>query len=130
MLVGGVLYDVRTFFLTFFPYFFLSRTKCWLGVFLFSYIRCSLRRPRPITIGNYPLLFSYIKCSLRRPRPITIGNYPSLISYIRCSIRRPRHITIGNYPPFIFIYYSVYIYIYCVVLQGCPGPITLLFSTN
>jgi hypothetical protein len=27
---------------------------------------------------------------------------------------------------FIFIYYSVYIYIYvcCVVLQGCPSPIT------
>ena len=97
----------RMFSRTFFPYspppvffpllFFLSSsTKCLLG--------CSLRRPRPITIGNYPLLFSYIRCSLRRPRPITIGNYL----------------------PFIFIYYSVYIYIYicCVVLQGCPRPIT------
>jgi hypothetical protein len=37
-----------------------------------------------------PLLFSYIRCSLRRPRPITIGNYPPfLFSYIRCSLRRP-----------------------------------------
>jgi hypothetical protein len=88
-------------------FFLSSSTKCLLG--------CSLRRPRPITIGNYPpLLFSYIRCSLRRPRPMTIENYPLLFSYIRCSLRRPRPMTIGNYPPFIFIYYSVYIYIYVV----------------
>jgi hypothetical protein len=88
---------------SFFPYFFLSSsTKCWL--------RCSLWRPRPITFYElvlllviYPLLFSYIRCSLRRPRPITIGSYPSLFSYI-------------------IVY--IYIYICCVVLQGCPCPIT------
>ena len=99
----------------FFPllFFLSSSTKCLLG--------CSLRRPRPIAIGNYPpLLFSYIRCSLRRPRPITIGNYPLLFSYIRCSLRRPRPITIGNYLPFIFIYYSVYIYIYIYMLCSTP----------
>ena len=64
------------YFRVFFPSFFLSSsTKCLLWVFsttsasynhrklppfLFSYIRCSLLRPRPITIGNYHLLFSYI----------------------------------------------------------------------
>ena len=92
-------------------FFLSSSTKCLLG--------CSLRRQRPIAIGNYPpILFSYIRCSLRRPRPITIGNYPLLFSYIRCSLRRPRPITIGNYLPFIFIYYSVYIYIYTL----CSTP--------
>jgi hypothetical protein len=66
--------------------FFSSSTKCWLGAFcttsasynhtklpplLFSYIRCSLRRPRPITIGKCsPILFSYIRCSRRRPHVV------------------------------------------------------------
>jgi hypothetical protein len=37
----------------FFSFFFLSSSiKCWLG--------CSLRRPRPITIGNYTLFYIFI----------------------------------------------------------------------
>jgi hypothetical protein len=67
----------RTFFtVLFFPYFF-SRSfflvvvqKCWLRVFattIASYNHSKL---------HSPLLFSYIRCSLRRPRPVNIGNYP------------------------------------------------------
>ena len=67
-----------------------------------------------------PLLFSDIRCSLR-PRPITIGSDPLLFSYIRCSLRRPRPITIGSQPPF---YFHILQCICCVVLQGCPHPIT------
>jgi hypothetical protein len=52
----------------FFPSSFLSSsTKCWLGVFS---TMSAYHKTLP------PLLFSYIRCSLRRPRPITIENDP------------------------------------------------------
>ena len=61
-------------FFVFFPSFFISSssTKCWLGVFSTTSASYSHRKLPP-------LLFSYNKCSLRRPRPITIVNYPLFI---------------------------------------------------
>ena len=71
----------------FFPYFFLSSsTKMLVGVFSTTSASYNHRKLPP------PLLFSYIRCSRRRPRPMNIGNSP-LFSYTRCSLRRPCSIT-------------------------------------
>jgi hypothetical protein len=71
----------------FLPYFLLSSsTKMLVGVFSTTSASYNHRKLPP------PLLFSYIRCSLRRPRPMYIGNFP-LFSNIRCSLRRPRPIT-------------------------------------
>ena len=61
----------------FFPYFFFSSssTSCWFGVFSATSASYDHRKLPP-------LLFSYIRCSLRRPRPITIGNYSPLFIFI------------------------------------------------
>ena len=103
------------------PYFFpriffsSSSTKCWLG--------CSLRRPRPITIGNYYPFYFHILGVLYDVRVLQPQETtpPLLFSYIRCSLRRPRPITIGSYPSF---YFHILQCICCVVLEGCPRPIT------
>ena len=59
------------FFPTFFPYFFLSSsTQMLVGVFSTTYASYIHRKLPP------PLLFSHIRCSLRRPRHMNIGNSP------------------------------------------------------
>ena len=59
------------FFPTFFPYFFLSSsTQMLVGVFSTTSASYIHRKLPP------PLLFSYIRCSLRRPRHMNIGHSP------------------------------------------------------
>ena len=67
---------VSTVFPYFFPSFFLSSsTQCWLVVFSTTSASYNHRKLPPI-------LFSYIRCSLRRLRPITIGNYSPFYFHI------------------------------------------------
>ena len=93
---------------------------------LFSYIRCSLRCLRPITIGNYyPFYFNilgvlYNVCVL----------YPQETATPFILIQQVFSTTPASYnhrkiPPFIFIYqvFST-TSAFCVVLQGCPSPMT------